>query len=93
MIVMLRPLTIAGIRTAAYTKLLMLFLAYFEAFLAPEPVDAFEIYEPALLSELYCYPAIAISRMLHVQDEQIVNYGLILLRQFGLIPLGTSGLP
>ena len=90
---MLRPFTIAGIRTTAYTELLMLFLVYLEAFLAPESIDAFEVYEPAPLSKLYCYPAIAISRMLHVQDEQIVNYRLILLRQFRLIPLRTSGLP
>jgi len=74
-------------------KLLMLFLGYFEAFLAPEPINSFEVYEPALLSKLYCDPAIAVSGMLHVQDEQIVNYRLILLRQFGLIPLGASGLP
>jgi hypothetical protein len=63
MIVMLRPFTIAGIRTTAHMKLLMLYLVYFEAFLAPEPVNSFEVYQPALLSELYCYPAIAVSRM------------------------------
>ena len=63
---MLRPFTIASIRTTAYMKLLMLFLAYFEAFLAPEPVNSFEVYEPALLSKLYCDPAIAVSGMLDV---------------------------
>jgi hypothetical protein len=73
-------------------KLLMLFLTYFEAFLAPEPVNSFEVYKPALLSKLYCYPAIPISRMLEMQNEQIVNHRLIFVRQFGLIPLGTSGL-
>ena len=93
MIVMLRPFPIAGIRTTAHMKLLMLLLAYLEAFLAPEPVNAFEVDEPAQLSELYCDSAIAISGMLHMQDEQIVNHRLILLWQFGLIPLGTSGLP
>jgi hypothetical protein len=66
MIVMLRPFTIAGIRTTAYMKLLMLLLAYLEAFLAPEPINSFEVYKPASLSELYCYPAIAVSRMLDV---------------------------
>ena len=74
-------------------KLLMLYLAYFEAFLAPEPINPFEVYQPALLSELYCYSAIAISWMSDVQDEQIINYRPILLRQFRLIPLGASGLP
>jgi hypothetical protein len=72
-------------------KLLMLFPTYFTAFLAPKPVNSFEVYKPALLSKLYCDPAIAISGMLHVQDEQIVNYRLIFVRQFGLIPLGTMG--
>ena len=48
----------AGIRTAAYRKLLMLLLAYLEAFLAPEPVNSFEVYEPAYLSQFYGYPAI-----------------------------------
>jgi hypothetical protein len=66
MIVMLRPFTIAGIRTTAYTKLPMLLLAYFEAFLAPQPVNSFEVYEPALFYKLYCDPAIAVSGMLHV---------------------------
>ena len=66
MIVVLRPFTIAGIRTTACTKLLMLFLAYFEAFLAPESVNSFEVYEPALLPELYCDPAIAVSGMFHM---------------------------
>jgi hypothetical protein len=65
-IVVLRPFTIAGIRTTAYTKLLMLFPAYFEAFLAPEPINSFEVYEPAPFSKLYRYPAIAVSWMLHV---------------------------
>jgi len=66
MIIMLRSFTIAGIGTTAYMKLLMLFLAYLEAFLAPEPVNSFEVYEPAYLSQFYCYPAIAVSRMLHM---------------------------
>jgi hypothetical protein len=35
MIVILWPFTIAGILTTAYMKLLVLFLAYFKAFLAP----------------------------------------------------------
>jgi hypothetical protein len=61
---MLRPFAIAGIRTTAYMKLLMLLLAYFEAFLAPKPVNPLEVDEPALLPELYCNPAIAVSRML-----------------------------
>ncbi len=66
MIVMLRTLTIAGVRTAACTKLLMLFLAYFKAFLAPEPVNSFEAYQPALLPEFYGYPAITVPRMFHM---------------------------
>ena len=93
MIVMLRPFPVAGIRTTASMKHLMLLLAYLKAFLAPETIDSFEVYQPAQLSELYCDSAIAISRMLYVQDEQIVNDGLVLLRQFRLIPLGASGLP
>jgi hypothetical protein len=66
MIIMLRPFPMAGIGTTAYMKLLMLLLAYLEAFLAPEPVNSFEVYEPAYFSKFYGYPAIAVSRMFHV---------------------------
>jgi hypothetical protein len=63
-VVILGPFTIAGVLTAAYMKLLTLFLAYFKAFLAPKPINSFEVYKPALFSKLYCYSAIAVSRML-----------------------------
>ncbi len=93
MVVILRPFTIAGIFAAAYIELLMLFPAYFKPFLAPEPVNSLEINKPALFSELYSYPAIAISWVLHMQYKQILDYRLILVGQFRFIPLGTSGLP
>jgi len=91
-VVILGPFTIAGILTAAYMKLFMLFLAYFKAFLAPELVNSFEVYKPSLFSKLYSYPAITVPWMLNMQYEQIINNRLILVRQFRLIPLGTSGL-
>jgi hypothetical protein len=92
MVIILWLFAIAGVLTAAYIKFLTLFPAYFKAFLAPEPVNSFEIYIPALFFELYSYPAIAISWVLHMQYKQILDYRLILLGQFRFIPLGTSGL-
>ena len=70
----------------------MLLFAYFAAFLKPETIYTFEVDQPALFSELDCDPAVAIPRMLHMQDEQIVNYRLIFLRQLMLISLSTPGL-
>jgi hypothetical protein len=49
-IVILRPFAIAGILTTAYVKLLMLLLAYFKAFGAPEPINPFEVYNPIFFS-------------------------------------------
>ena len=69
MVIILRSFTIAGVLTTAYMKLLMLFLAYFKAFLAPEPINPFEVYKPALFPKLYGYPTITVSRMLHMQNE------------------------
>jgi len=66
MVVILGPFAITGILTTAYRKLLMLFPAYFKAFLAPESVNPFEVYKPSLLSKLYSYPAIAIPWMLYM---------------------------
>jgi len=66
MVVILGPFTIAGILTTAYIKLFMLLPAYFKAFLTPEPVNSLEVYKPSLSSKLYCYPAIAVSRMLYM---------------------------
>jgi hypothetical protein len=63
-VIILWPFAIAGILTAAYMKLLTLFLAYLKAFLTPEPINSFEVYKPALFSKLYGYPAIAVSGML-----------------------------
>ncbi len=93
MVVILRPFAITGILTAARIKPLVLLLAYFKAFLTPEPVDSFELYKPALFPEFYCYPAITVPWMLNMQYEQIIDNRLIPVRLFGFIPLGTSGLP
>ena len=66
MIVMLRPFAITGIGTTAYMKPLMLFLAYFKPFLAPEPVNSLEVDKPALFSQFYRYSAVTISWMLYI---------------------------
>ena len=65
-VIILGPFTITGILAATYIKLLVLFLAYFKAFLAPQTIYPFEVYKPALFSKLYCYSAIAIPWMLHM---------------------------
>ena len=92
MVIILRPLAMAGIVTAAGVTLLMLLLAYLEAFLAPESVNPFKVDKPAFFSKLNRYPAIAIPRMLDMQGKQIINNRLILIWQFRLIPLRTSRL-
>jgi hypothetical protein len=92
MVIMFRSLAMTGIFTTADMTPLMLLFRYFKPFLAPEPIYSLEVYKPALFSKLDGYPAIAIPRMLHMQDEQIINNRLILIRQFRLIPLGASGL-
>jgi hypothetical protein len=70
----------------------MLFPAYFKAFLAPKPVNSLKVYQPAFFLKLDRYSAIAIPWMLYMQNKQILYHRFILIRQFGLIPLGTSGL-
>ncbi len=81
-----------GIVTTADMTPLMLLFMYFKAFLAPKPVNSFKVDKPALFSKLNRDPPIAVSRVLHMQDKQIINQRLILLGQFRIIPLGTSGL-
>ena len=92
MVIMFRSLAMTGIFTTADMTPLMRLFRYFKAFLAPEPIYSLEAYKPALFPKLDRDPAIAIPGMLHLQDEQVINNRLILLWQFGLIPLGTSGL-
>ncbi len=93
MVVILGPFAITGIFTTARIKPLVLLLMYFKPLGTPEPVDSLEIYEPALPPEFYCHPAITVPWMLNMQYEQIIDNRLILVRLFGFIPLGTSGLP
>jgi hypothetical protein len=52
--------------TATKVKLLMLFLVYFKALLAPKSIHSLEVNKPALFSKLYCYSAIAVSGMLYM---------------------------
>jgi hypothetical protein len=92
MIVILRLFTIAGILTTARKEPFMLLLTYLKPFGAPQAVNPFEVYRPAFLSELYGYPAIAVSWMPDMQSQQIFGYRLVLISQPGLIPLGTSAL-
>ena len=66
---MLRPFTIASIRTTAYTKLLMLFLVYFKALLAPKSINSLEVNKPALFSKLYCYSAIGKTVEIEIASE------------------------
>jgi hypothetical protein len=66
MVIILWPLAIAGILTAACIKFLMLLFAYLKSFLAPEPVNSFEVYKPALFLELYSYSAITIPWMFYM---------------------------
>jgi hypothetical protein len=80
MVIILWPFTIAGIFTTACIELLMLFFAYFKAFLTPEPVNSFEVYNPIFLSELDGDPAITVSWMLDMQSQQVFDYRLILVR-------------
>ena len=83
----------AGILAAAGIELLTLFPAYFKPFLAPETVNPLEIDYPVSFSQFDCDPAITVSRMLDMQLKQFLDYRLILVRQFRLIPLSTSSLP
>ena len=92
MVIVFRPLAMAGIVTTANMTLLMLLLMYLEAFLAPKPVNSFKIDEPTPFPKLNRYPAITIPGMLDMQNQHVVNNRLILIRQFRLVPLGTSGL-
>jgi len=66
MVVIFRSLAIAGIVTAASIKLLMLFFADFQPFLAPQAIDSLEVNPSFLFSKRYGDPAIAISRMFHM---------------------------
>ena len=91
MIVTLWPLTVTSISTAAViTTLFMLFSGHFQAFLAPEPVNPFEVYNPIFFSQLNGDPAIAVSWMLDMQRQQVFDYRLILVRQLRFIPLCAS---
>lgn len=69
MVVILRFLAMAGVLAAPNTKLLMLLFGYFEALLAPQPVNSLEVNNPALLSKLYCYSAITVSGTLPIQYQ------------------------
>ena len=89
---MLWLFTMTGVFTTACIELLVLLPAYFKAFGTPKPVNPFEVDYPVSFPQLDSYPAIAISRMLEVQFQQILDNWLIFIRQLGLIPLGTSGL-
>ena len=81
-----------GVFTTACIELLVLLSAYFKAFLTPEPVNSFKIDYPVSFPQLDSYPAIALSWMLEVQFQQILDNRLIFIRQLGLIPLCASGL-
>ena len=90
MVIMFWLFTIAGILTTTCIEPFMLLSAYLKTFLTPEPVYSFEVYEPALFSQFYSYPAITIPWMLNMQHKQIINNRLIFIRQFRLISLGAS---
>ena len=90
MVVILGLFTITGIFTTARVKPLVLFPAYFKTFLAPKPVNPFEVDYPVSFPQLDSYPSIAISWMLEVQFQQILDNRLIFIRLFRLISLGTS---
>ena len=78
MVIMLGLLAMAGIVTAAGVTLLMLLLAYLEAFLAPKTVNPFEVDKPTLFPKLNRDSTITIPRVLHMQGKQIINNRLIL---------------
>jgi len=81
-----------GIFATACIELLTLLSTYLKAFLAPEPVYPFEVNDPVSFPQLDSYPAVAVSWMLEVQFQQILDNQLIFIRQLRLVPLGTSGL-
>ena len=66
MIVILRPFAMTGVLTTACIVLLVLLSAYFKAFLAPEPVNPFEVNYPVSFPQLDSYSAIAVSWVLEV---------------------------
>ena len=93
MVIMLRLFSVAGIFAAAIaTTLLMLLSGYFQAFLAPKPVNSFEVDKPVILTQQNGDPAITISRVLDMKIKQFLDSRLIFISQLRLIPLSTSGL-
>ena len=93
MVIVLRSLPVAGIFTSAYMKLFPLLFTDFQTFLAPQTIDSLEVDSPPLFPQEYGDPMIAISWMLHMQYQYIVNDRFILLRLFASISLRTRSLP
>jgi|ETNmetMinimDraft_26_1059896.scaffolds.fasta_scaffold65331_2 hypothetical protein len=92
MITMFRPSTITTVLAGAQSAPFLLLSAYFQPFLAPEPIYPLEVHQPAVFPQPDRNSAISIATVLLGEPQDILDYQAILLGLFTLIPLGAAGL-